>query len=60
MSGADVNYTPEALQEGINLARARAAREAVAANMPIPPRLARALPRGTEFIGEDGQRYRVP
>lgn len=60
MSGADVNYTPEALQEGINLARARAAREAVAANMPIPPRLARTLPRGTEFIGEDGQRYRVP
>jgi hypothetical protein len=60
MSGADVNYTPEALQEGINLARARAAREAVAADMPISPRLARTLPRGTEFIGEDGQRYRVP
>ena len=60
MSGADVTYTPEAIQEGINLARARAAREAVAADMPIPPRLARTLPRGTEFIGEDGQRYRVP
>jgi hypothetical protein len=60
MSGADVSYTPEAIQEGINLARARAAREAVAADMPIPPRLARTLPSGTEFIGEDGQRYRVP
>jgi hypothetical protein len=60
MSGADVTYTPEAIQEGINLARSRAAREAVAADMPIPPRLARTLPRGTEFIGEDGQRYRVP
>ncbi len=60
MSGADVSYTPEALQEGISLARARAAREAVAANMPIPERLARLLPRGTEFVGEDGQRYRVP
>jgi hypothetical protein len=60
MSGADVSYTPEALQEGINLARARAAREAVAANMPVPERLARYLPRGTVFIGEDNQRYRAP
>jgi hypothetical protein len=60
MSGADVSYTPEAIQEGINLARARAAREAVAANMPIPDSLARYLPRGTEFVGEDNQRYRVP
>ena len=60
MSGADVSYTPEALQEGINLARARAAREAVAANMPVPERLARYLPRGTVFTGEDNQRYRAP
>ena len=60
MSGADVTYTPEAIQEGINLARARAAREAVAADMPISARLARTLPSGTEFTGEDGQRYRVP
>jgi len=60
MSGADISYTPEAIQEGINLARARAAREAVAANMPISASLARTLPRGTEFIGEDGERYRVP
>ena len=60
MSGADVSYTPEALQDGINLARARAAREAVAANMPVPERLARYLPRGTVFIGEDNQRYRAP
>jgi hypothetical protein len=60
MSGADVSYTPEALQEGINLARTRAAREAVAANMPVPERLARYLPRGTVFIGEDNQRYRAP
>jgi hypothetical protein len=60
MSGADVSYTPDALQEGINLARARAAREAVAANMPVPERLARYLPRGTVFIGEDNQRYRAP
>lgn len=60
MSGADVSYTPEALQEGINLARARAAREAVTANMPVPERLARYLPRGTVFTGEDNQRYRAP
>jgi hypothetical protein len=60
MSGADVSYTPEALQQGINLARSRAAREAVAANMPVPERLARYLPRGTVFIGEDNQRYRAP
>jgi len=60
MYGADVSYTPDALQEGINLARTRAAREAVAANMPVPERLARYLPRGTVFIGEDNQRYRAP
>jgi hypothetical protein len=60
MSGADVSYTPEALQEGINLARSRAAREAVAANMPVSERLARYLPRGTVFTGEDNQRYRAP
>lgn len=65
MSGADVNYTPEALAEGIRLAGERAARElrsyeASGGEIRLTPTQARMLPRGTQFTGEDGQRYRVP
>jgi hypothetical protein len=72
MSGADVNYTPEALREGIRLARARAARDIAdapsaqrqtPAQGPARPRNRAefdALPSGTVFIDPNGVERRKP
>jgi hypothetical protein len=70
MSGADVSYTPESLQEGIRLARDRARREREAYEGmrggdggPARPQSRAefdALPSGTTFIAPDGTTRRKP
>jgi hypothetical protein len=69
MAGADVNLSPEALQEGIRLARARAARDAAAApsarqgqGAPRPRSQAEynALPSGAVYIDPNGVERRKP
>jgi hypothetical protein len=71
MSGADVSYTPETLQEGIRLARERVARDEAAyaasqgggASGPARPQSRAdydALPSGATFIAPDGTTRRKP
>lgn len=69
MAGADVNLTPQALAEGIRLARARAYRDIGRQPPTQQSRGARrinsraeydALPRGSTFIAPDGSTRRKP
>lgn len=63
MSGADVDLTPQALQQGIDLAFARAARDMNATGRAIPVTSQsryNALPSGTLFIAPDGTTRRKP
>jgi hypothetical protein len=60
IAGGDTNITPQALTRIVNYELSRQTGYLAAAGRPISAAQARRLPRGTEFTGEDGQRYRVP
>jgi hypothetical protein len=60
IAGGDTNITPQALTRIVNYELSRQTGYLAASGQPISAAQARRLPRGTEFTGEDGQRYRVP
>ena len=60
IAGGDTNITPQALTRIVNYELSRQTGYLAAAGRPISAAQARRLPRGTEFTGEDRQRYRVP
>jgi hypothetical protein len=60
IAGGDTNITPQALTRIVNYELSRQIGYLAAAGRPISEAQARRLPRGTVFIGEDGQRYRAP
>jgi hypothetical protein len=60
IAGGDTNITPQALTRIVNYELSRQTGYLAASGRPLSEAQARRLPRGTEFIGEDGQRYRVP
>lgn len=60
IAGGDTNITPQALTRIVNYELSRQTAFLAASGRPLTAAQARRLPRGTEFVGEDGQRYRVP
>jgi hypothetical protein len=60
IAGGDTNITPQALTRIVNYELSRQIGYMAASGRPLSAAQARRLPRGTEFTGEDGQRYRVP
>jgi hypothetical protein len=60
IAGGDTNITPQALTRIVNYELSRQTGYMAASGRPLSAAQARRLPRGTEFTGEDGQRYRVP
>jgi hypothetical protein len=60
IAGGDTNITPQALTRIVNYELSRQTGFMAAAGRPLTSEQAQRLPRGTEFVGEDGYRYRVP
>lgn len=60
IAGGDTNITPQALTRIVNYELSRQTGFLAESGQPLSAAQARRLPRGTEFTGEDGQRYRVP
>jgi hypothetical protein len=60
IAGGDTNITPQALTRIVNYELSRQTGFMAAAGRPLTAEQAQRLPRGTEFVGEDGNRYRVP
>jgi hypothetical protein len=60
IAGGDTNITPQALTRIVNYELSRQTGYLAQSGQPLSAAQARRLPSGTEFTGEDGQRYRVP